>query len=53
MAAEITAAALAGGLVALVIVALVDPDGRLTHLHAAALTVGVFIGIGLDRLLRG
>jgi hypothetical protein len=52
-AAEITLAALAGALVALVVVGLIDPDGQLTHLHAAALAVGIFGGIGLDRLLRG
>jgi hypothetical protein len=52
-AAEITLAALAGALVAFVLVALIDPDGRLTHLHAAALAAGIFGGIGLDRLLRG
>jgi hypothetical protein len=52
-AAEITAAAIAGGLAALVLVALVDPRGQLTYIDTAAVTIGVFVGIGLDRLLRG
>ena len=52
-AAEITAAAIVGGLAALVLVALVDPRGQLTYIDTAAVTIGAFIGIGLDRLLRG
>ena len=51
--AEMIAAALAGGLIALVAVALVDPAGQLKHIDTAAIAVGVFVGIGLDRLLRG
>jgi hypothetical protein len=53
VAAEITLAAIAGGLAALVVVALVDPAAQSTHIDIAAITVGVFGGIGLDRLLRG
>jgi hypothetical protein len=53
VAAEITLAAFAGGLLALVVVALIDPGGELTHIDTAAIAVGVFGGIGLDRLLRG
>ena len=53
MAAQIILPGLAGALVALVLVALIDPDGRLPHLLAAALAVGIFGGIGLDRLIRG
>jgi hypothetical protein len=45
-------AALAGGLLALIVVALVDPGGELTHIDTAAVVVGMFGGIGLDRLLR-
>ena len=48
-----TLAAIAGGMVALLVVSLVDPGGHMTHIDTAALTVGVFGGIGLDRLLRG
>lgn len=50
---ELTLAAIAGGLVALLVVALIDPNGQLTRIDTAAITVGVFGGIGLDRLLRG
>jgi hypothetical protein len=53
VAAEITLAALAGGLVALLAVALIDPHGQMTHIDTVVVTVGVFAGIGLDRLLRG
>jgi hypothetical protein len=53
VAAEITLAAIGGGLAALIVVALVDPGAQLTHIDTAAITVGVFGGIGLDRLLRG
>jgi uncharacterized paraquat-inducible protein A len=53
VAAEITLAALAGGLAALLVVALVDPRGEFTYLGPTAVTIGVFGGVGLDRLLRG
>jgi hypothetical protein len=53
VAAEIILAALAGGLFALVVVALFDPGDQLTHIDKAAVAVGMFAGIGLDRLLRG
>jgi hypothetical protein len=53
VAAEIALAGLAGALVALVGVALVDPHGQFTHINAVVVTVGLFAGIGLDRLLRG
>ena len=53
VAAEITFAALGGGLLALVLVALFDPGDQLTHIDKAAVAVGMLGGIGLDRLLRG
>ena len=53
VAAEISLAALAGGLAALLGVALVDPGGEFTWIGPVAVTIGVFGGIGLDRLLRG
>jgi len=43
----------AGGLVGLLIVALLDPHGQMTQIDTVVVTVGVFAGIGLDRLLRG
>jgi hypothetical protein len=52
IAAEIVAAAIIGGLVALIAVALIDPQGRLTHIDSVIVTVGIFAGIGLDRLVR-
>jgi hypothetical protein len=53
VAAEVALAAIAGGLLALLAVALIDPGGQLTHIDLAAVTVGMLGGIGLDRLLRG
>ena len=53
VAVELALAAIAGGLLALLVVALIDPGGQLTHIDTAAVTVGVLGGIGLDRLLRG
>ena len=53
VAAEIAAAGVAGGLVALLALALIDPHGQLTNIDTIAVTVGVFSGIGLDRLIRG
>ncbi len=53
VAAELTLAAFAGGLLALLVVALIDPGGQPNHVDMAAVTFGVFGGIGLDRLLRG
>lgn len=47
------AAGIAGGLLALIVVALVDPRGQLTHIDGAAVAVGAFVGMGIDRLLRG
>lgn len=48
-----TAAAVGGAVVALIVIALVDPAGQLKHIDTAAVAVGAFAGIGLDRLLRG
>jgi hypothetical protein len=53
VAVELTLAAMAGGVLALLVVALVDPGGQLTHIDTVAVAVGVFGGIGLDRFLRG
>ena len=53
VAAEIALAAVAGAIVALVFIALIDPDGKMTHINAAVIAVGVFGGIGIDRLMRG
>ena len=53
VAAELVLAAIAGGLLALLVVALIDPGGQLTHIDLAAVTVGMLGGIGFDRLMRG
>jgi hypothetical protein len=52
-AAEVVAAGLGGGVAALLLVGLLDPGGQLIHLRAAAVALGVFAGIGLDRVIRG
>lgn len=50
--AEMVAAGIAGALVAFAAVALIDPQGRFTHIDTVVITVGLFGGIGLDRLFR-
>jgi hypothetical protein len=50
-AIEIGLAATAGGLLALLIVAIVDPRGQLA-IDAVLLVGGALAGVGLDRLLR-
>ena len=53
VATEIVLAALAGGFAALLIVALIDPHGRLTNVDGGAVILGALSGIGLDRYFRG
>lgn len=45
-------AGVAGGLVALLAVALVDPGAQLTHIDSLVVMVGILAGIGLDRVAR-
>jgi uncharacterized membrane protein YqjE len=45
-------AGLAGGFAALLIVAVIDPQGRLSNIDAGAVIVGALGAIGLDRYLR-
>ena len=45
-------AGLAGGLAALLVVAVLDPQGRLSNIDAGAVIVGALGAIGLDRFLR-
>jgi hypothetical protein len=52
VAVELALAAIAGGLLALLGVALIDPGGELTHIDTAAVALGVFGGIGVERFLR-
>ena len=49
---EVALAALAGGFAGLLIIAAVDPQGRLANIDAAAVVVGALSGIALDRYLR-
>jgi hypothetical protein len=49
---RIAIAGLAGALVAMAAIALVDPEGRLAHIDALVITAGLGAGIGLDQLLR-
>jgi hypothetical protein len=53
VATEIVLAGLAGGFAALLIVALLDPHGRLTNVDGSAVIIGALGGIGLDRYFRG
>jgi hypothetical protein len=49
---EIVLAGLAGGFAALIVIAFIDPQGRLSNIDAGALIVGALGAIGLDRYLR-
>ena len=53
VASEIVLAGLAGGFAALLIIALIDPHGRLTNVDGSAVILGALGGIGLDRYFRG
>jgi hypothetical protein len=48
-AVRITIAAVAGGLMGLVVAALLDPNGDRVELDVLALGVGILAGIALDR----
>jgi hypothetical protein len=52
VAAEVTAAGLAGAIVALLVAAVTVPQGRLM-IDLSAMIVGALAGIGIDRYLRG
>jgi uncharacterized membrane protein YqjE len=49
---EIALAGVAGGLVALLIIAVIDPQGRLSNIDAGAVVLGALAAIGLNRVLR-
>jgi hypothetical protein len=53
VASEIVLAGLAGGFAALLLVALIDPQGRFTNVDGGAVILGALGGIGLDRYFRG
>ena len=50
---EIILAGLAGGFAGLMIVALIDPQGRFSNVDGAAVILGALGAIGLDRYFRG
>jgi len=52
VATEVILAGLAGGFAALLLVALIDPHGRLSNVDGGAVIVGALGAIGLDRYFR-
>jgi hypothetical protein len=50
--AEIVASALAGGVIGLFLLAAFDPRGQATDMDAVAISVGMLVGVGINRLLR-
>lgn len=53
VAAEIAGWAIAGGLAGLLLVALVDPDGRIADLDSFSALAGALVAVGINRALRG
>jgi hypothetical protein len=54
VAAEITAAAIAGGLIGLVLVSLFDQHGQGTDgAYALSIGAGALIAVGIHRMMRG
>ena len=53
IALEMAGFALAGAVAAVILVSLINANTRIPHLEAAAVAVGVFVGLGLSRLVRG
>ena len=49
---EIALAAIAGGVAALLLLAVLDPHGRLANIDSAVVVAGALAAIGLTRLLR-
>ena len=52
VAAELLAAAIAGGVAGLVLVALVDPDRQIVQAESVAILLGALAGVALDRAVR-
>jgi hypothetical protein len=53
VAVEIVAAALVGGFVGLLLVALFDPRGQLTDVDTISVIGGALIAVGIHRAFRG
>jgi hypothetical protein len=49
---EIALAAIAGGVAALLLLAVVDPQGRLSNVDSAVVVGGALVAIGFTRFLR-
>jgi hypothetical protein len=49
---EITAAALGGGLVGLLLLAAFDPRGQIADMDVTTFVVGAAIAVGINRLIR-
>jgi hypothetical protein len=49
---EIALAAIAGGVAALLLLAVLDPHGRLSNIDSAVVVGGALVAIGLTRFLR-
>ena len=49
---EIALAAIAGAVAALLLLAVLDPHGRLSNIDSAVVVVGALAAVGLTRLLR-
>ena len=52
VAAELVAAAVAGGVAGLVLVALLDPDRQIVQAESVAILVGALGGVALDWFIR-
>jgi hypothetical protein len=52
VAVEFTLAALLGAFTALLLIALIDPQGRMMS-DAVWMLAGALAGVGLDRMIRG
>ena len=51
-ALEIAAAALAGGMAGLLLVAAFDPRGQITDVDSISVIAGALIAVGINRALR-
>lgn len=52
LAIELIASAIAGGIVAVLLLAAFDPAGQITDLDTVTFVVGAVVGVGIDRFLR-
>ena len=50
---EVVASFLAGGFAGLLLLAAFDPRGQVTDMDTIAFTVGAFVAVGINRLVRG